>query len=161
MRTQSSGIALSLRDAVAADLPALAALALRSKGHWGYEPALLEAMRAELSWDEDELAAMCFRIGESGDALVGFSAVAPLPDGRGELEALFVVPEHIGSGAGRALMADAVEQARRLGYPCLVIQSDPNAERFYLVAGARRVGSRPSESIPGRDLPLLELDLTR
>ncbi len=153
------GSALSIRDAVPGDLPALAALALRSKGHWGYAPARLEAMRTELSWDEDDLARMCFRIGTTATALVGFSAIEPLGAGRGELEALFVGPEHIGTGAGRVLIEDARDQARRLGCRTLVIQSDPHAEGFYLAAGARRVGERPSASIPGRCLPLLELDL--
>lgn len=151
--------ALTIRDVVAADLPALAALALRSKAHWGYAPELLASMRAELSWDADDLARMCFRIGESAAGPVGFSAVEPLGACRGELEALFVAPEQIGTGAGRALMEDAKLQARRLGCRLLVIQSDPHAEGFYLSAGARRVGERASESIPGRLLPLLELDL--
>lgn len=151
--------ALTIRDVVAADLPALAALALRSKAHWGYAPELLAAMRAELSWNADDLARMCFRIGESSAGPVGFSAAEPLGACRGELEALFVAPEQIGTGAGRALMEDAKLQARCLGCRLLVIQSDPHAEGFYLSAGARRVGERASESIPGRLLPVLELDL--
>lgn len=150
---------LSIRDAEVADLPSIAALALSSKGHWGYEPALLEAMREELHWDAGDLAQMCFRVGESASAIVGFSAVEPLGGGRGELEALFVSPEHIGRGVGRALMDDAKAQALRLGCRTLVIQSDPHAERFYLQAGARRVGERASASIPGRTLPLLQLEL--
>jgi GNAT superfamily N-acetyltransferase len=154
-----SGSALSIRDAVAADLPAIAALALRSKGHWGYDSALLDAMRDELSWDAEDLARMRFRIGETTD-LVGFSAVARQYGTRVELEALFVEPAYIGTGAGRLLMADAVDVARDLGARILEIQSDPFAERFYLAAGARRVGERPSASIPGRVLPLLELDLS-
>lgn len=155
-RTES---ALTIRDAIAADLPALAALALRSKGHWGYAPELLASMREELSWEEEDLGCLCFRVGEAAAGLVGFSAVEPLGQGRGELEALFVAPERIGTGAGRALMEDAAVQARRLGCRVLVIQSDPHAEGFYLAAGARRVGERPSDSIRGRTLPLLELDL--
>jgi predicted acetyltransferase len=40
----------------------------------------------------------------------------------------------------------------------LAIQADPNAEPFYLSRGAVRVGTEPSQSIPDRVLPLLELD---
>ncbi|MEE4299605.1 MAG: GNAT family N-acetyltransferase [Pseudomonadales bacterium] len=153
------GSMLTIRDAAAADLVTLASLALRSKGHWGYASEHLAVMRAELSWDEDDLGRMCFRVGETRGGLVGFAAVEPLGEGCGELEALFVAPEHIGTGAGRALMDDAKAQAIRLGCRVLVIQSDPHAEGFYLAAGARRVGERPSMSIPGRALPLLELGL--
>ncbi len=41
----------------------------------------------------------------------------------------------------------------------LSIQSDPHAEGFYLRLGARRTGEAPSQSIPGRLLPMLEFDL--
>ena len=40
----------------------------------------------------------------------------------------------------------------------MVIQSDPHAEGFYLHMGARRVGERASDSIPGRVLPLFVLE---
>ena len=150
---------LVIRDAVAGDLPQLAELALRSKAHWGYEASLLASMREELSWDTDDLARLCIRVGHVDEDRVGFHAVEDLGDGRAELEALFVSPEHIGTGIGRRLMIDARRQAQELGCGVLVIQSDPHAERFYLRAGARRVGERPSASIPGRTLPLLELDV--
>jgi len=39
----------------------------------------------------------------------------------------------------------------------LRIASDPHAEAFYLACGAVRVGAAASASIPGRELPLLEL----
>jgi hypothetical protein len=35
-----------------------------------------------------------------------------------------------------------------------VIQGDPNAAEFYQRCGARKIGERPSASIPGRVLPL-------
>ena len=40
-----------------------------------------------------------------------------------------------------------------------MIQSDPNAEGFYLAAGAKNIGVRESASIPGNQLPLLEIVL--
>ena len=40
-----------------------------------------------------------------------------------------------------------------------MIQGDPNASKFYEAAGARLVGTRESGSVPGRDLPLYEIDI--
>jgi hypothetical protein len=40
-----------------------------------------------------------------------------------------------------------------------VIQGDPNAMGFHRACGPRSVGSKPSASIAGRRLPLLELRL--
>jgi len=84
-----------------------------------------------------------------------------MPTSRWRLGHLFVEPEEIGRGHGRALLSHARDEARRRGYRVLVIQGDPNAARFYEACGARRVGEKGSASIPGRLLPLFELDLSR
>jgi GNAT superfamily N-acetyltransferase len=157
----SADPAVTLRDARRADYPGLSALALRSKGHWGYAPAMLAAMREELTWTVADAARGVFRIAEVDGVLAGFHAVLDLESGAAELEALFVDPPFIGTGIGRRLMDDAADCARRRGARRLVIQGDPNAEAFYRAAGAVRRGTRPSASLPGRDLPLLELDLSR
>ena len=90
----------------------------------------------------------------------GFHLLAPDPHGdpgRGELLMLFVDPSAIGSGIGRALLEDAVRYAARRGWSALRVESDPGAEGFYVAHGARRVGTVASGSVPGRELPLLEL----
>lgn len=46
-----------------------------------------------------------------------------------------------------------------LGATKLIIQGDPNAERFYLAAGAVLTGTRESGSIPGRYLPTFAINL--
>ncbi|HSG89172.1 MAG TPA: GNAT family N-acetyltransferase [Pseudomonadales bacterium] len=151
---------LRIRDTRATELPMLTALALRAKGHWGHAPAVLERMRAELTWDVQALARCRFRCAEAPQTgLVGFSAVAFVDAEAAELEALFVDPPWIGMGHGRALLEDAVAIARASARRRMLIHSDPDAEGFYLQAGARRIGVVPSGSIAGRMLPLLELDL--
>ena len=39
------------------------------------------------------------------------------------------------------------------------IESDPNAEQFYRAMGALRTGTVESGAIPGRELPLMELNM--
>jgi hypothetical protein len=46
-----------------------------------------------------------------------------------------------------------------MGATKLIIQGDPNAERFYIAAGGVRTGTRESASIPGRFLPTFAIDL--
>lgn len=76
-----------------------------------------------------------------------------------ELDSLFVEPEHIGKGFGRLLIEHAKSTAAKMGATRLIIQGDPNAERFYLAAGAFVTGTRESGSIPGRYLPTFAIDL--
>lgn len=134
---------------------------MRSKAYWGYDETFLAACRDELSVDAGALAdsRQCWRIAEDGDTALGYYGLV-LGDGDAELEALFITPEAIGTGLGRRLVEDAQAQARERAVSRIVIQGDPHAEAFYLAVGARKVGRRVSGSIPGRFLPLFELDCT-
>jgi len=62
-----------------------------------------------------------------------------------ELEHMWIKPEHIGTGVGRALFLHLKERAVHLGLPALEISSDPNAEGFYQHMGAKRIGDVRSE----------------
>ena len=142
--------AVRVSDGRAEDAEPLSRLALRSKGHWGYDAAFLEACRAELTVTPEQAGTT--RVVRDGDVLLGFHLVDD-----GELLMLFVEPSAIGRGVGRLLLDDAVRTAAGCGWTTLRIESDPGAEGFYLAHGARRVGSVPSGSVAGRELPLLEL----
>ena len=153
------GAAYPVVDGTAHDATALSELALRSKGYWGYDAAFLEACRDELTLTADQVAATRV-VRAPGGAVRGFHLLAPDRAGdpdRGELLMLFVDPPAIGSGVGRVLVDDAIRHAARLGWSALRVESDPGAEGFYVAIGARRVGTVPSGSVPGRELPLLEL----
>ena len=97
-------------------------------------------------------------VAERGGVVVGFYGFEHEPPVLG-LDFMFVEPSHIGTGVGAALMDHARAMAKKLGATTLQIESDPNAEGFYLHMGAKRVGETPSGSIPGRSLPLRELAL--
>jgi predicted N-acetyltransferase YhbS len=85
--------------------------------------------------------------------------VIDVPDGVPTLCDLWVEPSAIGSGLGRTLWAHLLGQARGLGHRALLIESDPNAEGFYLRMGARRVGERASKILAGRMLPVMVVDV--
>ncbi|WP_436701434.1 GNAT family N-acetyltransferase [Nocardioides sp. BYT-33-1] len=149
-----------LRPARPGEAARLSALALRSKGHWGYDAAFLDACREELTLRDDQLAARRTVVAELPDGrIVGFRTLEGRPP-VGELGMMFVDPDAIGRGIGRALIADLLAEARASGFRLITIDADPNAEAFYLAQGAVRVGATPSGSIPGRVLPRLELRLS-
>ena len=142
-----------IRAARAGEEAALTELAIRSKGHWGHDPAFLERARPELTVRPEHLERWIVRVAERDGAVVGFAAVDA--EAR-ELEMLFVEPSTIGTGAGRALLQDALARAREAGLAELVIESDPDAEPFYRAQGAEPAGTRTSRST-GRELPLLRI----
>ena len=150
-----------IRKARADEAPVLSDLALRSKGYWGYSEDFLEACRQELSYSPEDINSpdSSFAVAEIAGTTAGFYALVQLSATELELEALFVAPEYIGQGAGRALLEHAKQAASGRGGETLAIQGDPNAVGFYEAAGAIRTGERESGSIPGRFLPLFTLPL--
>jgi GNAT superfamily N-acetyltransferase len=62
-----------------------------------------------------------------------------------ELYAIYVVPAHWSSGAGRALLTEAVERARSVGFARMslwVLEENARARRFYERAGFTATGER-------------------
>jgi GNAT superfamily N-acetyltransferase len=148
-----------VRRARPEEAAALSELALRSKAHWGYEAKFLEACREELTVRPESIDAGQVWVLEHDGRLVAFYTLVRWNSDI-ELGHLFVDPTAIGGGAGRALWEDAVDRATELGYDRLLIQSDPNAEGFYVSMGAERIGDVPSQARAGRTLPLLVYPLT-
>jgi GNAT superfamily N-acetyltransferase len=145
-----------IRDGRVADLEELNGLALASKASWGYDDAFMAACREELTLRPADLEHAVVRVGVEHDAIVGYAAVVCAGESA-ELIALFVAPDAMRRNVGRTLLADAVDIARAAGARRLRIESDPNAAGFYAEAGAQPRGDVPSQSVPGRRLPLLEL----
>ena len=135
---------------------AIGGLALRSKGHWGYDAAFLEACREDLTIDPDWCDGVRLIVAEEGGVLLGYARIAGGPP-VAELAGLFVDPPAIGRGVGGLLLRHALGIAAGLGIETLEIDSDPYAEPFYLHAGAVRTGAAVSTVDPTRLLPRLEL----
>ncbi len=150
-----------IRRAKPDEAPCLSELALRSKAHWGYSPAFLESCRSELTVDPERIDSDGYRcfVATRDNVVIGFYTVEIVAENNYELGALFVEPEYIGAGVGRSLLQHAVRSLSELGAERLIIQGDPYASRFYVAAGARQTGSRESGSVPGRFLPLFEIDI--
>lgn len=137
---------------------AITLLCLRSKAYWGYDAAFMEACRSELSVSVENLTANYCRVACGEAQLIGFVEIS-VDEETAELEKLFVEPDAMGSGVGKALLEDAVLACKAMGVSKLAIAADPGAVPFYKRMGAEVIGETPSGSIAGRQLPLLELAL--
>jgi GNAT superfamily N-acetyltransferase len=144
-----------VRRARAEEAAALSALAMRSKAHWGYSQEFLEIVRPMLTFSQQELIDDHVYVLDGPYGPTGMYRLLNTPP-QGTLEDLWVDPEAIGSGIGRRLFDHALLTAAGLGLASLLIESDPNAEGFYLAMGAERIGERDSAS--GRALPLLAIN---
>lgn len=152
---------LNIRKALPEEAGLLSDLGMRSKAYWGYSQDFLDACRSELTVDPAQMNSdgIDIVVAVDGDSLVGFYSLRRLSVSVYELDSLFVEPERIGSGIGRALVGHATHRLSERGAARLIIQGDPNASRFYAVVGGRQIGTRASGSIPGRYLPLFEIEI--
>ncbi|MEO8104529.1 MAG: GNAT family N-acetyltransferase [Betaproteobacteria bacterium] len=143
------------RDNEAAEL---SELVIASKRHRGYVAAQMEAWRADLTITAEMLTANPAFVAELEDRVAGFYAMVSA-HGEWELVHCWVLPEFMNRGVGRAMLAHARDLAATAGAAFIAIDSDPNAEPFYLACGATRTGVKaaPIAGQPDRVRPQLVL----
>jgi GNAT superfamily N-acetyltransferase len=89
-------------------------------------------------------------VADCGDGICGFSSFGPTRDEDedpvevGEVRAIYLAPEAMGTGAGRQLMAASIRHLTRAGYKFVtlwVLDTNTRARRFYEIAGFRSDGA--------------------
>ncbi len=139
---------MNIRPAQEHEAETLSALALKAKAYWGYPADTIESWKQELSISSDAIASMPTFVAAVGDETAGFYSLVPSTRSW-KLDHLWVLPQFMDRGIGRALVAHALETALRGGASSVTVDSDPNAESFYLACGAERCGEVPAP-IPGQ-----------
>jgi GNAT superfamily N-acetyltransferase len=98
------------------------------------------------------------------DGVVGFIHVSPSRDSDtdprlvGEVQAIYLLPQHWGHGAGRLLMNAGLRRLDEAGYhevALWVLETNTRARRFYESGGWRADGS--SKTANSRGFPLVEV----
>jgi ribosomal protein S18 acetylase RimI-like enzyme len=97
-------------------------------------------------------------VAELDGEIVGFVAVGAGkdPDSDGELYAIYVHPDHWGTGVGRALIAAGENRLHELGHAeaiLWVLEDNPRARQFYEAAGWSRDGMKRPIEIFGIEVP--------
>src|SRR5688572_23518766 len=151
-------VAFTIRPARPEEADLLSDLAVRSKATWGYSDEFMQQCVPLLRVTPDYIAHHPVFVAAADDRVLGFYS---LNDERYQLELdlLFVAPDALRAGVGRALCVNAFETARAAGFTQLFVESDPGAEFFYARMSGVRIGMVPSTVEPGRELPLLRFDL--
>ncbi|GGX63605.1 GNAT family N-acetyltransferase [Streptomyces hiroshimensis] len=100
-------------------------------------------------------------VAESADGVAGWACYGPCrdadaTDGDGELYALYVRPDLIGTGAGRALCTAVTEGAAARGFRRMllwVLEGNHRARAFYTHAGFVPDGSEQPYEVAGVSVP--------
>jgi N-acetylglutamate synthase-like GNAT family acetyltransferase len=150
---------MQIRRAKPDEADVLTEIAHAAKRHWGYPENWIEHWKDDLTITPEFILRHEVYVALAGEEITGCCALVRGAE-QAELEHMWIKPEHIGTGVGRALFLYLKERAVNLGLPALEISSDPNAEGFYQRMGAKRTGDVRSE-IEGkpRVLPRMTVEL--
>ena len=142
--------------ATSRDASALTEIAHAAKRHWGYPERWIEIWHDILTMRPEFIAENVAYRAVEADRTLGFYVLTREDDGI-HLDHLWVRPDAMARGIGRALFKHAADQTRNAGFDLVKIEADPNAEGFYHRMGATRTGTGVSE-LDGkrRELPLME-----
>lgn len=151
---------MEIRRANPSQAAQLTAIALAAKRYWGYPERWIEIWRNVLTITPDYIETNAVFAGCLDADIAGFYALVR-DDQAAVLDHLWLRPQYIGLGLGRELIEHARQQAAALQARIIEIESEPNAENFYLHMGARRVGEKRA-ILEGQErvLPLLVLDVS-
>jgi GNAT superfamily N-acetyltransferase len=149
---------MHIRRAASAEADALTSIAHDAKRHWGYPEHWIKHWQDDLTISPDFISANQVYVAEQDGNLLGFYALT-MRKQKAELDHMWVLPTHIGTGVGKELFLHAMQRAANQSAEAVEILADPNAEGFYQKMGAHRVGESISE-LDGqpRTLPLLTID---
>jgi GNAT superfamily N-acetyltransferase len=162
---------LTIRLATEGDASVLAVLHNQA-WQWAYRGQLPDTFLDELSstlprreaWRREMLARPPGDertwVAELGGRVVGFADTGPSRDaddtpGAAELAALYLDPQVVGTGVGRALLYNAMADLWQRGYRVAVLwalETNVRARRFYEIAGWRSDGTTKTEQRPNVEL---------
>ena len=156
---QKEDPSILLRPAKPADAATLTQLAWAGKALWGYPAEWMAAWRAALTLTPQYIESNDVFCGEEAGRTIGCVA---FQQARGELwlDHFWLDVPLVGTGRGRVLFRVAARHLERQGVRRFMVESDLNAEGFYLRMGCRRVGTAVSR-VTGLDrvLPVLSYDI--
>lgn len=142
-----------VRPATAADLPGVRDVAHRTwhATYDGHIPDTAIERFLEANYSLEALGRALERLGEGmlvavvDDRVIGYALCGENRERRGEIFAIYVLPEWQRKSIGRRLWEQAVEHLRSLGVPDMVIwvlEANETARRFYERQGAKAFASR-------------------
>lgn len=147
---------MKIEKTIRTDAKDLTELTIRSKSHWNYGKKQIEAWREELTITEKYIDDNHIYKLVIDKLLIGFYAYQAESETDIKLNYLFVEPKYIGQGYGQLLMTDFLRRVENSEFERVILDADPNAEKFYNKFGFRMIGKLKS-SLKNRFLPIMEL----
>ena len=147
---------MEIKKAVIKDTQELTELTMRSKSYWGYSQQQMQAWEGDLTVSENEITHEEVYKLVHEEKIIGYYSFYKKNDAELKLERVFVDPQFIRCGLGKRLIIDFFKRVEKTKFERIIVDADPNAEKFYSRLGFKVVGKLES-SIENRYLPIMEM----
>jgi N-acetylglutamate synthase-like GNAT family acetyltransferase len=153
-------VSIEIRRAKPDEAAALTELAQAAKRYWRYPETWIEQWKADLTITPEFLNDNDVFVAIVDGEIAGCCALV-MRNLLAEIEHMWIKPERMGSGVGRALFDHAKQRAEQRGARALELSADPNAAGFYERMGAKYIGEIPAgmNGDEHRVLPRMRIDL--
>jgi len=151
-------IIMTIQKAIPGDHEILTQITKKSKAYWGYSNEQIEDWSPFLTVTEEYIETNSVFNLMLDNEIVGYYSFFHESENSLKLDNLFVLPDFIGKGFGKLLMNDFLVRLQDLSVQKVVLNSEPNAESFYIKFGFVKIGQIET-SIKDRYLPIMELKI--
>lgn len=151
-------MSLTFRRARPEDAETLTEIAIAANRHWGDPDARIQKRTPLLTFTPQKIGEADIFAAGADDELAAFYRFF-LRQPRATLEDLWVRPDFMEKGIGRALFHRALRRGRSPGAKILEVESDPHAPGFYEKMGMHQAGKRLPDVDDQRALPVMEMKL--
>ncbi len=136
----------------------LTKITIASKAYWGYSDEQMQNWSELLTVTKNYIETNRVYKLLVDNLTVGYYSYIYLNEKVVKLDNLFVLPNYIGRGLGKLLMNDFLYRIKNTERNEIVLDSDPNAERFYEYFGFIKIGQLET-AIKDRYLSIMELKI--
>ena len=135
---------IEIRRAYPQEAETLTEIAHAAKRHWNYPERWIQQWQTDLTITREFITTNEVFAATIDGEIAGCCALV-VTDSLAEIEHMWINPEQMRSGVGRALFEHARARAVERGANVLELSADPYAEGFYARMGARRIGEIPAD----------------
>jgi N-acetylglutamate synthase-like GNAT family acetyltransferase len=128
----------------------------KSKAYWGYSDEQMEKWSDLLTITKSYIETNNVYKLLIENQTIGYYSYIILDETKTQLDNLFVLPKYIGKGYGKCLMEDFLKRIKQTACKKIIVESEPNAEKFYESFGFIKTGQIET-AITNRYLPMMEL----
>lgn len=140
------------------DSEILTEITKKSKAYWGYSDKQIESWSELLTITKSYIETNhVYKLSDNNLTIAYYSYIY-LSKKEVKLDNLFVLPSYIGTGLGKLLMNNFLDRIKNTEIEKIILDSEPNAEKFYEYFGFQKTGQIET-SIKDRYLPIMELKI--